>query len=313
MKVSVIIPVYNTTTYLEKAVRSILEQTLTELEVIAINDGSTDNSFEVLRQLQQFDERLQLYSQSNQGLSVTRNVGLSKATGEYLYFFDSDDYLCPDALENCYRKAKENTCDFVFFDAVIMNDTDPNHSAASPYQRKGILEDRCYTGAEALQALQSKKKFSTSVCLHLIRTDYLRTCKLQFYPGILHEDHLFTALLYIQATAVCYLPEDYFHRRMRPLSIMTTPVSMRNIDGCLTVCKELTRYTQLHSTPSTHRKLISQQISILINITASSSIRLPFASRMGVLRKILSGFTKHLSLASVLLLLFPCLKIKQRS
>lgn len=314
VKVSVIIPVYNTEPYLEKAVKSILNQTLTELEIIAVNDGSTDNSLEILKELQKTDARLHIYSQPNQGLSVTRNTGMSKATGEYIYFFDSDDFLREDALADCYRKAVTYQCDFVLFDAVIMDDPNPEHSAALPYQRKNILKDNyCYTGGEAWKQLRDQKKNSTSVCLHMIRTDYLRSISLKFYPGILHEDHLFTFLLYLQAGKVCYIPEDYFHRRVRQHSIMTSPVSMRNIDGCLTVCKELTRYARLHPRlPISSRTLIQREIASLVNIIASTSMPLSFGNRMKILQKLLNDYSGKLTVASILLLFFPCLKLKKR-
>lgn len=312
MKVSVIIPVYNTAPYIEKAVQSILNQSLVDLEIIAVNDGSTDNSLEILQRLQQTDTRLKIYSQHNQGLSVTRNNGLLKAQGEYVYFFDSDDFLRSDALQECYLKASETDCDVVLFDAVIMDDKYPEHSLALPYQRKEVLKKGVYIGNDALKRLQDKRKFSTSVCLHLIRTEYLRNIGLQFYPGILHEDHLFTFLLYLQAAKVYYIPEDYFYRRIRQQSIMTSPISMRNIEGCLTVCRELNRYALLHpQQPTEHKRLISQQIFILVNIIASSSIPLPFKIRMSVLKTLSTSFFKKLTPASILLLFFPCLKIKK--
>ncbi|WP_455584310.1 glycosyltransferase family 2 protein [Bacteroides sp.] len=314
VKVSVIIPVYNTEPYLEKAVRSILNQTLTELEIIAVNDGSTDKSLEILEQLQKADARLHIYSQPNQGLSVTRNIGMSKANGEYIYFFDSDDFLREDALANCYRTATEYKCDFVFFDAVIMDDPNPEHSAVLPYQRKNLLKpDYVYTGAEAWKQLQAHKRNSTSVCLNMIRAHYLRSHHLSFYPGILHEDHLFTFLLYLQADKVCYIPEDYFHRRVRQHSIMTSPVSMRNIDGCLVVCRELTQYDRFHPQLSkTDRTLIHQEVESLVNIIASTSMPLSFGNRMKILKRLLSGYAGKLMPASILLLLFPFLKLKKR-
>lgn len=312
IKVSVIIPVYNTAPYLEKAIKSISNQTLREIEIIAVNDGSTDNSLEILKHLQQDDPRLRIYSQPNRGLSLTRNEGMAKARGEYVYFFDSDDFLREDALASCYQEATMHGCDFVCFDAVIMDASQTEHT--SPYQRKDTLsKDTCYTGAEAWELLQTHKKNSTSVCLNMIRTGYLHSTGLKFYPDILHEDHLFTFLLFLQADKVCYIPEDYFHRRMRRQSIMTTPVSMRNVDGCLTVCRELTNYAQRHpELPEFHRSLLQREITSLVNIIASISIRLPFGTRMKILRRLLSDYFVKLTPASILLLLFPCLKLKKR-
>lgn len=92
-KVSVIIPVYNTAGYLESALMSVSEQTLEEIEIIIINDGSTDSSGQIIDEFQIKDCRVKYYYQTNQGQSVARNTGLDKATGEYVYFMDSDDIL----------------------------------------------------------------------------------------------------------------------------------------------------------------------------------------------------------------------------
>ena len=98
VKLSVILPVYNVAPYLEEALNSILNQTLKDIEIIAVNDGSPDNSGEILKSYQQKDSRVIYISQKNQGLSMARNAALPHATGKYIYMMDSDDVLSkPDA------------------------------------------------------------------------------------------------------------------------------------------------------------------------------------------------------------------------
>ena len=98
-KVSVIIPIYNTCHYVQEALESICRQTLTELEIIAIDDGSTDSSRKVVEQVAATDMRIRVYSQANQGQSITRNNGMQYVQGKYVYFMDSDDRLEADTLE----------------------------------------------------------------------------------------------------------------------------------------------------------------------------------------------------------------------
>ena len=143
-KVSVIIPVYNTEKYVRQAVESILLQTLKDIEIIIVNDGSTDGSMTILEELAAQDERVKLFSQENQGLSVTRNVGLSHSTGEYVYFMDSDDLLVSDTLLKCYVKCKEENLDFVFFDAESFNDEGTLPEGVFDYKRTDKLEDKVY-------------------------------------------------------------------------------------------------------------------------------------------------------------------------
>ena len=100
-KVSVIIPIYNTAEYLPMALDSIRNQTLKDLQIILINDGSTDNCQEIIDKYGKKDPRIEWVKQKNRGLGSARNVGFKKATGEYVYFMDSDDLLQADCLETC--------------------------------------------------------------------------------------------------------------------------------------------------------------------------------------------------------------------
>ena len=109
IKVSVILPVYNVAQYLNETFTSLLNQTLQEIEIIAVNDGSTDNSEEIIKKYAQKDLRIKVFSQKNQGQSVARNLALQHATGEYIYMMDSDDVLANlDALRVCYEYAEQN-------------------------------------------------------------------------------------------------------------------------------------------------------------------------------------------------------------
>ena len=122
-KVSVIIPVYNTEAYVEQTLRSIMGQTLRDIELIVVNDGSTDGSLSVLERIATGDDRIRLFTQPNKGLSQTRNAGIARARGEFIYFMDSDDLLEPDALERCYERCQSDRLDFVFFDAESFGTT----------------------------------------------------------------------------------------------------------------------------------------------------------------------------------------------
>ena len=99
VEVSVIIPVYNTEPWLEECLESACGQTLKNIEILCINDGSTDGSLAVLRKFAERDERIVVINQENRGVAHARNVGLNRAKGKYIYFLDSDDWIAPDALE----------------------------------------------------------------------------------------------------------------------------------------------------------------------------------------------------------------------
>ncbi|PKF74733.1 glycosyltransferase family 2 protein [Chryseobacterium sp. PMSZPI] len=111
--VSVIIPVYNVENFLVETIESVLTQSLPEIELILVNDGSTDGSAVICESYQQKDSRIKYFSQNNSGVSVARNLGLSHATGEFIFFLDSDDTIDADFLKTSYEVAKQNDSDIV--------------------------------------------------------------------------------------------------------------------------------------------------------------------------------------------------------
>ena len=121
VKISVIIPVYNAAEFLSEALDSVLNQTLEDIEVIAVNDGSKDNSLDILRNYAEKDSRLIIIDQENSGPSAARNNALSNAQGEYVFFFDADDMLNIEAFEKLYKKASETDADLVIGKYDIFN------------------------------------------------------------------------------------------------------------------------------------------------------------------------------------------------
>ena len=115
IKVSVILPIYNQEKYLTKALNSLQKQTLRDIEIICINDGSQDNSLKLLEEFAENDSRIKIINQQNHGSGPARNKGLKLAKGEYIAFLDPDDWLEPEAFEILYNKSKKQNCDMVVF------------------------------------------------------------------------------------------------------------------------------------------------------------------------------------------------------
>lgn len=116
-KVSVVMPAYNTSPYLRKCLDSVLAQTLDDFELIVVDDGSTDSTVRIVQEYAARDSRIQLVQQQNQGAGVARNTGMAHATGQYLIFWDSDDWFDPDALEKLYTRARKDDADICLCDA----------------------------------------------------------------------------------------------------------------------------------------------------------------------------------------------------
>ena len=115
IKISVIMPIYNDEEKIYDSINSVLSQSLTDIELICVDDGSTDNSLRILKSLAEKDDRIRVFSQKNQGSGKARNKGISEAKGEYIAFLDSDDQMVDnDALNQLYTEAKKNNVDMLW-------------------------------------------------------------------------------------------------------------------------------------------------------------------------------------------------------
>lgn len=236
VKVSVVIPVYNTEKYLPACLDSILSQRLKDIEVICVNDGSWDASFSILEAYAARDARLTVISQENCGQSAARNTGMNKAQGEYLLFCDSDDMLPPDALETLYGICQDKALDVLYFDAELRFEDDALKerftSDAHYFKGRAGIREVC-TGPELLTLLRGKHMYRVSPCLQLTALDYLRRTGIRFCEGIIHEDNPFTFAVMLQAKRAMKLDRAYYLRLYRSNSIMTSMESFMNLYGYL--------------------------------------------------------------------------------
>ena len=266
-KVSVIVPVYNAEKYIEDCLNSITKQSLQDIEIICINDGSTDNSLEVMQEIAKKDLRIKIFSQENKGPSITRNFGLSVAKGEYVLFVDSDDMLELNAIEYLYSEVKLNNLDILYFDAKSVFETEQLEKEKAAYKTYYIRSQdysSVYTGKELFVQQMKDSTFRMSPCLQMMRRVFLADNKISFYEGILHEDNLFSALAILLAKRVSHRNKQFYIRRLRENSVMTSKPSFRNIEGILVGVMELLKYQNLHNDDSDLFDEMSKYIDRLI-------------------------------------------------
>lgn len=301
-KVSVIIPVYNTAPYLKESVGSIMKQTLQDLQIIIVNDGSTDNSAVILEDLAAKDNRIQIISQHNMGLSGARNAGLPFVKGQYIYFMDSDDYLSSDCLEVCYDRCEKQNLDFVIFDAENVYENNVSHNMQE-YSRKGLLDDtEVYRGCDFLKQQLDKFAFRASACLIFARFSFVSKYFNGFYQGIIHEDHLYTVPLHLYAENVGYIPECFFKRRVRQNSIMTRNFSMKNIRGYMVTTEELLKLAIPNKCFSI---IIQQYLNQMLNAVVWESHKLKFIEKFRFLFYLTrKGYLKFISSRNIMVMLF---------
>lgn len=194
-KISIIVPVYNTAPWLSRCLDSICTQSYRNLEILCVNDGSTDNSAEILEEYAAKDSRIKVFTQENAGLSAARNTGLKHATGEWVTGVDSDDYLCPDIYEQCVKLCSERV-DIVFFGVrVFTTEGEELNNGYFALPEAGEYE---------LLPAQAGK---LNACFwdKLWRRSLITEHNLQFPVGLVHEDEalFWTALPYVRRVAMC--------------------------------------------------------------------------------------------------------------
>jgi glycosyltransferase involved in cell wall biosynthesis len=242
IKVSVILPIYNVAPYLDEAFQSLLSQTLSDIEIIAVNDGSTDKCQEIINRYAAQDSRIIAIQQENKGLSMARNVALPYVKGKYIYMMDSDDVLsCSDALQICYEYAEKNQSDFIFFDGERFIDN-VSYCHSSINRTHLVDENKKYEGEFLLNLMLDTKKHNSVVWLLLINHNYMNRLRLRFYPGIIHEDELFTTILTLCSNNIYCLKRSLIKHRVRSSSIMGLQYTKRNLDCYLTVIDELFKF-----------------------------------------------------------------------
>ena len=231
-RVSVIIPVFNVEAYLRECLDSIIGQSLKEIEIICVNDGSLDASLDILEEYRNRDSRVTVISRPNGGQSAARNDGMRYAHGDYLYFIDSDDYLDTSALESLVALAKENDLDAVLFGIqpfYASEEVHRTHSFDSYYNKESVFG--IHSGVEYLKETKERGTFLTSACHILWRHSLLTDNQIWFKEGIIHEDNLFTFQALIMAKRVLEISDNYYYRRVRPNSTMTQAISYKNVLG----------------------------------------------------------------------------------
>lgn len=200
--ISIIIPVYNAEAYLAKCIDSVLAQTMTDFEVILVNDGSQDSSGAICEEYVRKDNRISVIHQLNGGVAFAREQGVSKAIGVYSVHADPDDWIEPNMLEELYAKAVEDDADMVICDFLV------EYADSVKYTSQNI---KCCKPLCLLDELMYGN-IHGSLCNKLIRTSLYKKFNIHFIEGIDYcEDFLVCARLFLEDIRVSYLPKAYYH------------------------------------------------------------------------------------------------------
>lgn len=215
---SIIVPVYNTAPYLRRCLSSICGQTYGDMEIICVNDGSTDESLQILQEYAKTDSRIRIVSQKNAGLSAARNTGMKIATGELITFVDSDDYIKRETYERALTAIPPD-CEVLAFGTAIEGDMTP--------KRRSEMEKYYTVPYEGLHAigLEQAQKTDVSVWNKVFRAEFLQEYGLNFPEGLLFEDACFMSCVFASAKKIFYLNEKMYCYCVRGGSLMSHAVN----------------------------------------------------------------------------------------
>lgn len=230
--ISIIIPVYNVEKYISECLDSILVANCFTGEVICINDGSTDNSNNILEQYAQQYPNIKHLSQQNQGIGATRNNGLDIATGKYIFFIDSDDTLAPHAIETLCKSVDDE--DIVYFDIINQND-------------KGEIILRPWSKTIPVKNVSGKDYYehyyngNVTVWSGIYKKSFLEQNNLRFLPNVYYEDELFTIQALCFAKNVSTIQESIYIYRRHSSSI-TGSFTMKHERSLLQICDAIYQF-----------------------------------------------------------------------
>lgn len=255
IKVSVIIPVYNTEKYVGECLDSLLAQTMQEWEAICVDDGSTDGSLFIEQEYVAKDTRVKVIElEKNAGQAMARNIGLAAAKGEYVYFLDSDDMIAPEGLEYLLRIANENHLDGILFNHFFKFETSEleRRIHVNMLRVDSLLENKGLLSGEEMIIVSELDRFGhVQPGRYLWRRAYLLEHGIKNIPETSpHEDYYFAVQAMVEAERIMAVAKDYHIRRYRENSVMTgmsVETMVKRAHAFFVTWAELLEYLKVHT------------------------------------------------------------------
>lgn len=261
-KVSVIIPVYNVEKYLTRCLQSVCGQTMKDIEIICVNDGSTDNSAHILAEFAAQDSRVKVITQENRGLSEARNRGLDVAEGQYIAFVDSDDFVAPIFVQTLVTAAEETNSDIVNCNFIKVTD-------------ETVLKQSKNTDvqvfANPLQQLLIKSNYlKFNVWNKLYKRSFIG--EFRFAKGLYFEDWIFNTCLFAKAQKLAYVKAQLYGYQTDNLSIMRSPFDEKKLQDYVQGIELVHEFYQ-QNYPELWRLVKKTRISRTVKMLMNSTLR----------------------------------------
>lgn len=224
-KISVIIPVYNAEPFIEEALDTVVNQSFKDIELICVNDGSKDNSLEILNKFSKMDPRVKIINQDNQGCGAARNRALSEAKGDYIYFFDPDDYILPGTFEKLYYNATRNCSDLVIFKIARFIEGEPINYSVPGFDFENVFGNIDFNNFtfDYHDVKEYVLNRSFAPWTKLYKREFLDGYDdFRFPTDIAFDDTPFHVQSMLRASKISYVPEFFYHYRFNPNSVNNT-------------------------------------------------------------------------------------------
>ena len=237
MKISIVIPIYNVSAYVESCLESVRKQSYKDLEIILVDDCGTDNSMDVIREylrVHNFVEVRIIHHTSNLGLSAARNTGLDAATGDYVYFLDSDDELMDGCLSEMVASLNNQRYDFVIGNYEVSG-SDKEYPALT-------LPEGAILGNKEIMHSYAEGRWYMMAWNKLCRRDFLLSNDLYFEEGVLHEDVIWSFKLSCKANSMFVVQKPTYKYNIRTASIMTGTSIERDVIQYMKAFEAMTKF-----------------------------------------------------------------------
>lgn len=269
MKLSIVLPVYGVEKYIRQCVLSIIEQDgglFKDIELIIVNDGTKDRSIEQIEDLISYYPNIYLINQENQGLSVARNNGVAKSTGEYIWFVDSDDWISSNALQILMNYLDGKS------DIIVLNAVEKKNNEEKLFSNKF----KSATTMDGVSAFRQDCALMATAVLLVCRKEYLEQRQLEFMPGVLHEDNEFCPRASYYAKQITFLPDPiYIIRRATNdgRQSITTSVNPKRAFDSLKVAASLKRFCEREVKEYDVKRKIDVRICSVLNRAIEVSLK----------------------------------------
>ena len=260
--ISVIIPIYNVEKFLPRCLDSVIQQSFSNIEIICVNDGSTDKSGEILARFAANDRRFLVITQENQGLSASRNNGLEVASGNYVFFLDADDYLHKQALEIFYKTAQKAECPIVVSQKFCRIGKDALNT--KNYDTDKVNFKIC---SNPLNDLYKYRLVSAVVWNKLYRTSALR--RFRFIEGIYYEDWPFTACVFSNIERFALISEKLYMYNTSSPSIVRSSFSVKKIHDYIRGIRHVYNYFTAKNKKEQWQTIRKKRISLSLKMVLS--------------------------------------------